>query len=149
MKDACKSIGHHFLEHLYGELDEFTERRVVQHLAECKKCGEEIREWKATLDLIDASTLEPDEELSEQFSPIVLSIIQRRMSDRRGPTWATTAAAACLAMAFLAQIHFGEGPRPVETLHRESLPPVVSQVREMEDPLLEQVAMKTRFVPFG
>jgi len=148
MKDSCKTIGHHFLEHLYGELDEFTERRLTRHLEDCMSCREEMAEWRATLDLIDRSTMEPDEELSEQFSPIVMAIVRRRMADRRRPSLAT-AIAACAAFLLFAQVQSGEtkGLGNVEAL-RET-PPIVQQAREMEDPLLEEVVLKTRFIQFG
>jgi predicted anti-sigma-YlaC factor YlaD len=141
MKDDCRAIGHALLEYVYGELDEAQRVRVDRHLAQCPRCSEDLQGYCDTLTLIDDSTLEPSEELSEHFSNVVVAILARRASDRRTPALRALAA-ACFAMFVIGNsFHLTlEGLPRMET--RPAQFSVPAQVAELDDPLIRELALR-------
>jgi anti-sigma factor RsiW len=143
MRDDCRTIGQQLLEYVYRELDETWRLRVERHLDQCPRCRADLENLRSTLELIDEATLEPEEQLSEHFSNVVLALLQRRVADRSWP-FARTATAAALLMVFL--FHYGvETPR---SLTPPPQPPrAVAELKElaksMADPLIEEIAERT------
>lgn len=149
MRDDCRTIGQQLLEYVYRELDETWRLRVERHLDQCPRCRQDLEDLRSTLELIDEATLEPEEQLSEHFSNVVLALLQRRVADRSWP-FARTATAAALLVVFM--LHYGaEPPR-----HLTPLPPpsrVVMELKElaktMDDPLIEKLADRTSELRHG
>ena len=141
MRDDCRTIGHHFLEYVYRELDEALRLRVDRHLQDCRRCREDLDGLRETLVLIDESTLEPEEDLSDNFSSIVMAIIQRRAADRRNPA-VQLLLAACLALVVGVGLLHGPAGR------REAAAAGVPQreiqllAEELGDPLLGEIARR-------
>lgn len=143
MREDCRTINLQLLEYVYRELDETWRIRVERHLDQCPRCRQDLEELRSTLELIDEATLEPEEQLSEHFSNIVLALLQRRVAERSWP-FARTAVAAGLLVMFL--LHYG-----IELPHHLSpqlpAPHVVTGLHElakaMNDPLIEKLADQT------
>lgn len=143
MRDDCRTISQQLLEYVYRELDETWRLRVERHLDQCPRCRQDLENLHSTLDLIDEATLEPEEQLSDHFSNVVLALLQRRIADRSWP-FARTAVAAAMLMVFL--LHYGvELPRHLTPLPQ--VPYVVTELHElarsMNDPLIEKLADQT------
>lgn len=141
MKDDCRVIGHALLEYVYGELDEGQRNRVDRHLRECPRCSEDLQGYYDMLALIDDSTLEPSEDLSEHFSNRVTAILRRRASDRRAPV-VRALAAACLALFIVGNsFHLTSEGLP-KMNRRPAQLSVPAQVAELNDPLILGLALR-------
>ena len=141
MRDDCRTIGHFFLEYVYRELDEALRFRVDRHLEECPRCREELRELQATLDLIDRSTLEPNERLSENFTSIVMAIVRRRAADRNAPM-VKALAAACFALVVTVSLLGGPKQRIEAVSAPLPRPDLQALAAGTEDPLVEEIVAR-------
>jgi predicted anti-sigma-YlaC factor YlaD len=143
VRDDCGVIGQQLLEYLYRELDEAWRLRVDRHLAGCARCREDFEGLQSTLSLIDDSTLEPEENLSDYFSPVVVSLLQRRIADRSKP-WAGSVVAALLVIG----VFISASNPPGRTLSDPGHGPseesdLVRLGKELKDPLIEDIADRT------
>ncbi len=143
MREDCRAISQQLLEYVYQELDESWRLRVEHHLDQCPRCRADLENLRSTLAMIDEATLEPEEQLSEHFSNVVLALLQRRVADRSWPFARTATAAALLTIFFL---HSGIEP-PHHLTPTPQLPRAVVELQElaktMNDPLIEELANRT------
>jgi anti-sigma factor RsiW len=140
MRDDCCSIGQQLAEYVYRELDEAWRLRVERHVRECPRCREDLTSLERTLALIEEVTLEPEEHLSEHFSAVVLAILQRRAADRFHP-WRHSAAVAVLALGvFFSSLDRTISLSPVQAAEIPAVREVRVLAKEMEDPLIEELA---------
>ena len=143
MREDCRTISQQLLEYVYRELDESWRVRVEPHLDQCPRCRGDLENLRSTLAMIDEATLEPEEQLSEHFSNVVLALLQRRIADRSWP-FARTATAAAMLMVFF--LHYGvEPPRHFNPPPQPSRAVVELKelAKSMDDPLIEELAQRT------
>ncbi len=149
MRDDCRTIGQQLLEYVYQELDETWRLRVERHLNQCPRCRADLDNLRSTLALIDEATLEPEEQLSEHFSNVVLALLQRRVADRSWP-FARTATAAAMLVIFM--LHYGvELPRhmtpPLQPHH--AVEELHKLARTLDDPLIKELAERKQEIKSG
>ena len=91
-----------------GELPQEDRARVERHMFECKSCAEFFRAMKADADAVTAAFDMP-RVCPKAFAERVMARIKRPARSTRRIAWIAVAAAACLAVAFIASASRGIG----------------------------------------